>query len=112
MPVDERWAVLSATRDADTVNGCRLLRYPTCGLTLPAFASGLIAPDQASAVPVPLEAGEALRLDLDVDAGHVAQQYLIRSDDNFYQLACVADGEVVDAAWLAIAESVELLPPE
>ena len=111
-PVDERWAVLSTSQGADTVDGCRLWRYPTGGLSLPAFASGLIAPDQASAVPVRLEAGEALRLDLDLGVGHVGQQYLIESDDSFYQLACVADAEVVDAAWLAIAESVEFLPPE
>ena len=59
-----------------------------------------------------LDAGDAIRLDLDLGEGRVAQQYVIGSDDSFYQLACLAEREVVDDRWLAIAETFEFVPAE
>jgi hypothetical protein len=112
MPVDERWAVLAASDDSDTTNGCRLMRYPTGGLPLLEFASGLLMPEQPTMTPMRLDAGDAIRLDLDLGEGYVAQQYVIGSDDSFYQLACLAEGEVVDGRWLSIAETFEFLPAE
>ena len=110
MPVDERWAVLAAAEDSDTLNGCRLMRYPMDGLTLYEFAEGLLAREQPTITPVGLDAGEAIRLDLDLGDAYTAQQYVIRSDDSFYQLACLAQDELAVDRWLAIAETFEFLP--
>jgi hypothetical protein len=116
MPVDERWAVLVANDDSDRPSGCRLMRYPTGGLTLLDFASGLLEPEHTTMTPMRLDAGDAIRLDLDLDLdlgdGYVAQQYVIGSDDSFYQLACLTEGEVADDRWLSIAETFEFLPEE
>ena len=76
MPVDERWAVLVAGDDSATLNGCRLMRYPTGGLRSLEFASGLLMPEQPTMTPMQLDAGDAIRLDLDLGEGYVAQQYV------------------------------------
>jgi hypothetical protein len=110
MPVDERWVVLAANDDSDTPSGCRLMRYPTGGLTLLEFASGLLELEQPTLTPMRLDAGDAIRLDLDLGEGYVAQQYVIGSDDSFYQLACLTEGAVADDRWLSIAETIEFLP--
>lgn len=110
MPVDARWAVLSVAQDSDALSFCRLLQYPTGGLTLLEFTSELLAREQPTMTPVRLDAGEAIRLDLDLGEGYVAQQYVIGSGESFYQLACLAEGEVADDRWLSMAETFEFLP--
>jgi hypothetical protein len=108
MPADARWAVLSAWEGEDATDLCRLFRYEGSGLPLAGFAAELMDPRMdVTVTPVSLDAGEAVRLDLALGEGYLAQQYIVRSDDSFYQLACLADGEAVDDLWLSIAQSID-----
>ncbi len=112
MPAHERWAVLAANEDSDALNGCRLMQYRAKGFTLEEFAAGLLVDEQSTMTPVRLDAGEAMRLDLPLEGPITAQQYVIGSGDDFYQLACLAEGEMADDRWLSMADSLEFRPGE
>ena len=113
MPADARWVVLIAWKGQDMVNGCRLFRYDGSGLPLAGFAARVLDPrTDVTMTPVSFDAGEAIRLELALDGPEAAQQYVFGSDDSFYVLACLGDGPLPHDDWLAIAESIEFLPPE
>lgn len=108
MPAETRWAVLIASEGQDAAGGCRLFRDEGSGLSLAEFAAGLLDPrTDVTITPASFDAGEAIRLDLALGEGHVAQQYVVQSDDAFYQLACVSRGAPLSDSWLSIAESIE-----
>lgn len=111
-PAEKRWSVLSTAAHSDELDGCRLLLYETSGSTLEEFATGLLGPTASTITPVALDSGDAIRLDLDLGGPESAQQYLLGSGSRFYQLACVKDEEPPDPRWLAIAQSIELLPAQ
>ncbi len=112
VPGGARWIVLTATGGSDALDGCRLFRYEASGLALAAFAEALLADQPATLTAIRVDAGEALRVDVDLGVAETARQYLFSSDDTFYQLACLgADRPPVDD-WQALAETLEVLHTE
>lgn len=112
MPAAERWFVLTASDGSAELDGCRLFRYESAGLTLAQFGSALMSGQPSTVTPVQLDAGEALRIELELGGPDVAQQYVLRSGDTFYQLACLTGDGAPDVRWQSIAESLEALPSE
>ena len=111
-PAAERWILLTMSDASTGLNGCRLFRYEVTGTGLEAFVAALMGDQGHIATLLRLDAGEAARIDLELGGTEVAQQYLIRSGDTFYQLACLKDEGLPDPRWLSIAESFEFLPGE
>jgi hypothetical protein len=111
-PAAERWIMLTMADGSAELDGCRLFRYEATGMDLEAFVVALMSEQRHVATPVRLDAGEATRLDLDLGGSAVAQQYVIRSGDTYYQTACLRDEGLPDPRWLSIVESFELLPEE
>lgn len=113
MPAGTRWAVLTASEGQDLDSGCRLFRHEGSALSLADFAAGLLDPrTDVTITPVSFDAGEAIHLDLALGEGYVAQQYVVGSDEAFYQLACVSREAPLGDEWRLMAESIDFQPSE